>query len=96
MQNIKITIIETTLNQKIASEYGVPGLSTCPFHKAGQEFISIAGNKPDGLCDEAWTAFGKYAFALAHGADGSISHNEHWNAFIIVDNTIGNTAQDGG
>ncbi len=65
----RITVIETTFNEKIAKEYGAPNLGPCPFHKKGDTFVTDFG-KPAGLCDEAWTAFSKYVFALSLGAEG--------------------------
>ena len=68
LHKCKITILETTLNEKLAKEYGVPNLSKCPLMKEGQVFYSEYG-KPDGFCDEAWKAIYQYVFALCHGAD---------------------------
>jgi len=69
MKKCKITVLETTFNEKLAREYGAPNIGRCPYHKVGDEFITRY-RKPDGLCDEAWTAIGKYVFALSMGAEG--------------------------
>ena len=66
MNKVKITVLKTTLDKELAEQYGVEGLSTCPFHKAGQVFYADYA-KPDGLCDEAWKAIYQYVFAWAHG-----------------------------
>ena len=67
MKKVKITILKTTLQEDLANEYGVDGLSTCPLMNEGQVFYADYA-KPDGFCDEAWKAIYQYVFALAHGA----------------------------
>lgn len=67
MNRVKITVLKTTFQTDLAEEYGIEGLSTCPFHKVGQVFYADYA-KPAGLCDEAWKAIYQYVFALAHGA----------------------------
>lgn len=77
------------LDGELAKEYGTPQLGVCPFHKPGQVFLSKAGMQPEGLCDEAWTAFGKYAFALAHGSNG------FWTNWIEKRDIAINSCNDG-
>ncbi len=77
MNKVKITILKTMFNEDLANEYGVEGLSTCPFHKVGQAFLADYA-KPDGLCDEAWKAIYQYVFALAHGAGNSPFYYNDW------------------
>lgn len=38
MKKVRITGSKTTLDEALAAEYGVPGLSACPVVKAGQVF----------------------------------------------------------
>ena len=59
MRKVKITILKTTLNEELAEEYGVPGLSVCPMMKEGQVFYADYA-KPEGFCDEAWKAIYQY------------------------------------
>ena len=75
MRKVRITVLKTTLDKELAEEYGVPGLSTCPFHKPGQVFYADYA-KPKGLCDEAWKAIYQYVFALAHGVDGPFYYSD--------------------
>ncbi len=89
MKNVKITVLERTINEKLIEEYGNPKLSLCPYNKVGQEYISVEGAKPDGFCEEAWTAFGKYAFALVHGSDG------FWPTWIEKRHISINSCNDG-
>ena len=69
MKKCKITVLKTTLNDDLAKEYGIKGLSTCPLMKEGQVFISDY-SKPEGFCDDARKAIYQYVFALCNGADG--------------------------
>ena len=68
MRKCRITVLKTTFEESIAKEYGLPGVGRCPLHKEGEVFETYC-DKPDGLCHEAWRAFGHYVFALSHGAE---------------------------
>lgn len=65
MKKVKITVLERTYNKALALEYGVEGMPICPVHREGETFL-YNGKKPHGICDEAWTCFDKYCFALSH------------------------------
>ena len=67
MNQVKITVLKTTLDEELAAQYGAPGLTACPMMEAGQIFYADYA-KPEGFCDEAWKAIYQYVFALAHGA----------------------------
>ncbi|MDR2302449.1 MAG: TIGR04076 family protein [Deltaproteobacteria bacterium] len=79
MNKVKITVLETTFNERLAKEYGVEGLGKCPFMKEGDVFYADYA-KPEGLCDEAWKAIYQFAFALAHGvgADSGLFYHGDW------------------
>ena len=77
MKKVKIAVLKTTFQEDLAKEYGVEGLSTCPFHKEGQTYLADYA-KPEGFCDEAWKAIYQYVFALAHGADKSTFYFNDW------------------
>ena len=77
MKRVKITVLKTTLDQELAAEYGVEGLTACPMLKAGQVFHADYA-KPDGLCNEAWKAIYQYVFALAHGAEKELFYYGDW------------------
>lgn len=77
MKKVRITVLKTTFQRELADEYGVDGLSTCPFHNEGQVFYADYA-KPDGLCDEAWKAVYQYVFALAHGAPHDLWYFGDW------------------
>ena len=67
MKKVKITVLKTTLDEELAREDGADGLGPCPMLRAGQVFYGDYA-KPEGFCDEAWTAVYQYVFALSHGA----------------------------
>ena len=55
MKKVKITILKTTLQEDLASEYGVDGLTTCPMMNEGEVYYADYA-KPENFCDEAWKA----------------------------------------
>ena len=77
MKKVKITVLRTMLNEDLAAEYGVEGLTACPMLREGQVFYADYA-KPDGLCDEAWKAIYQYVFALAHGAGDGLFYYGDW------------------
>lgn len=89
VKDVKITVVKVELNEDLIEEYGPKGLGVCEKHKVGDTFVSIRGRIPDGLCSEAWTAFNKYVFALAHGADG------FWDHWVVERKVAVNSCNDG-
>lgn len=77
MNKVKITVLKTTFQDDLAREYGVEGLSTCPYHNVGQVFYADYA-RPEGLCDEAWKAIYQYVFAMAHGAPDDTWYYGDW------------------
>ena len=77
MKKVRITVLKTTLDEELARQYGVPGLTACPMLRAGQVFYADHA-KPEGLCDEAWKAIYQYVFALAHGAGEGLFYFGDW------------------
>ena len=76
MKKVKITILKTTLQEDLASEYGVDGLTTCPMMNEGEVYYADYA-KPENFCDEAWKAIYQYVFALAHGVN-AIWYYKDW------------------
>lgn len=71
MPDCKITVIKKTYNPELAKEYAInENVGPCAAFEVGQVF-RMAGSeknvKPEGFCQEAWDAIGKYAFTFAHG-----------------------------
>ena len=77
MKKVKITVLKTTLDRKLAAEYGAEGLTACPMMREGQVFYADYA-KPEGLCDGAWQAIYQYVFALAHGAGEDVFYYGDW------------------
>lgn len=77
MKKVKITVLKTTIDAELVSEYGAVGLTACPMLKSGQIFYADYA-KPVGFCDEAWKAIYQYAFALSHGADADVFYYGDW------------------
>ena len=50
MKKVKITVLKTTLDKKLAEEYAVKGLTACPMLKEGDIFYADYA-KPDGFCE---------------------------------------------
>ena len=71
------------------TNHNVEGLGSCPCNKPGQVYISRGGLKPDDLCDDAWLAFERFVFAMAHGTD------EFFPDWIRVPKTTINCYNDG-
>lgn len=77
MKKCKITVLKKTLDEELAKEYGVEGLTACPMHRAGEVFYADYA-KPEGVCDEAWKAIYQYVFALSHGAKDGLFYYGDW------------------
>lgn len=65
--NVKITVLKSEVDQKLAKQYAIPGFEACPFHKAGQVFISDGEHKPEGLCEYAWQPMKEMVKMLSEG-----------------------------
>ena len=79
MKKVKITMLKTTLDEELAKEYGVEGLTACPMFRQGQTFYEDYA-KPEGLCDEAGKAIYQYVFALAHGAEKELFYSGNFGS----------------
>jgi uncharacterized repeat protein (TIGR04076 family) len=66
-RDVRITILKSEVDQKLAEQYAVSGFETCPFHKAGQVFVSDGGHKPEGLCEYAWKPIKEMVKILSEG-----------------------------
>jgi uncharacterized repeat protein (TIGR04076 family) len=69
--DVRITVLERTSRPELIKEYASPDMThKCTAVKDGQVWISKGGNKPEGFCEEAWSAFTRYVFALSQGGEG--------------------------
>ena len=63
---IKITAIRKACYKDLMEKYENPIEHTCDIVE-GQEFISIDGKKPEGMCDSAWDSVQYFVKELANG-----------------------------
>lgn len=66
MFNVKITAIRKANYQDLQQQYENPIEHTCDICE-GMSWVSVAGQKPEGLCEEAWKTMREFVEALARG-----------------------------
>ena len=66
MVKVKITAIWQTVYPDLMAKYENPILHTCSVQE-GQQWISINGKCPKGLCPSAWTSMKEFVKQLAQG-----------------------------
>ncbi len=78
MRKCKITVLKKTFLPELAKEYGVDGLGPCKVTEEGQTWITDFHRKPEGFCEEAWTALKHYVFAIIHGGAKDLFFQDSW------------------
>lgn len=82
-RNVRITVVKKHLNQDLIDQYGQKGdMGACPLVEVGQTYTAVCGEQPEGFCNEAWETLSRYAFAIAHGANG------FWPGWTIEPNAV--------
>lgn len=87
MNKVRITAIRQTVYQDLMAKYENPIEHTCDV-KEGQEWISVDGQCPDGMC-LSWSSMREFVESLARGEgnffakrsvapDGSIDYYDGW------------------
>ena len=66
MNKVRITAIRQTVYQDLIDQYENPIEHACTIRQ-GQQWISIDGKCPDGLCPSAWESMQSFVESLAHG-----------------------------
>lgn len=66
MAKVKITAIRQTTYPDLMAKYENPIQHPCSIQE-GQQWISINGKRPDGLCPSAWTTMQDFVKQLAQG-----------------------------
>ena len=66
MYNVKITVIRKADHKDLQAKYENPIEHTCDVCE-GQQWTSVGGAKPDGLCDSAWESMRWFVEELAAG-----------------------------
>ncbi len=88
-RDVRITILKSEVDKKLAEEYAILDFGPCPFHKAGQVFISDGEHKPNGLCEYAWKPIESMVASLSHGEllqpKGTWMRDDDKGVFACVD-----------
>ena len=63
---VKITAVKKVVHTDLIGKYENPIKHACSI-KVGDSFISENGEKPKGLCEEAWNSMKKYVISLSQG-----------------------------
>lgn len=66
MKKVKITAIRKVQHDDLMAKYENHIEHTCDVCE-GQSWIIIGGERPEGLCPEAWKTMSEYVVALARG-----------------------------
>lgn len=66
MHKVKITAVRKAIYPDLIAIYENPLEHACDVME-GQSFISVDGQKPEGLCDSAWESMEKFVKELANG-----------------------------
>ncbi len=66
MNKVRITAIRQTVYQDLIDQYENPIEHACSIRQ-GQQWISIDGKCPDGLCPSAWESMQSFVESLARG-----------------------------
>ncbi len=53
--------------KSLQKKYAISNFEVCPFHKAGQVYISDGDNKPESLCEYAWKPIKEMVKLLSDG-----------------------------
>ncbi len=66
MKNVKITAVRKACYPDLMAKYENPIEHTCDVEE-GQTWLSVNGQKPEGMCDSAWESMAYFVKELACG-----------------------------
>ena len=66
MKKVRITAVRQTVYPDLMARYENPIEHTCDVHE-GEEWISVDGQRPEGLCPSAWDSMRPFVEALDRG-----------------------------
>ncbi len=66
MKKVKITVKKICCHQDLIDLYENPIQHACDM-RLEQEFVSVDGQRPEGMCYEAWASMEKFVLSLATG-----------------------------
>ncbi len=78
MRQCKITVLKKTFHPDLAKEYGAAEIGPCGVTEEGQTWITDFYKKPEGFCEEAWSALRHYVFAITHGGAKELFFRDNW------------------
>jgi uncharacterized repeat protein (TIGR04076 family) len=68
MNKIRITAVRQTIYHDLIDKYGNPIEHTCDVRE-GQQWISVDGQCPEGMCLSAWSSMREFVESLAKDID---------------------------
>ena len=88
MNKVRITAIRQTVYQDLMAKYENPIKHTCNVVE-GQQWLSVDGQCPKGMCPSAWSSMREFVESLARGEghffatrsispDGSYEYHDGW------------------
>ena len=66
LKQVRITAVRQTVYRDLMAQYENPIEHACELH-VGDVFISVDGDRPEGLCESAWESMRAFVEALARG-----------------------------
>ena len=66
MKNVKISVMRKACYPDLMAKFENPMEHACDVQE-GQCWISVDGQKPEGLCDSAWESMASFVMTLARG-----------------------------
>ena len=66
MNDVKITVVKAARHDDLIAKYENPISHACDM-AVGTVFVSKNGERPEGLCDEAWKSMREFVKTLAEG-----------------------------
>ena len=66
LKRVRITAMRQTVYRDLMARFETPIEHTCDI-AVGQTFISVDGERPEGLCESAWESMRPFVQALARG-----------------------------
>lgn len=66
MRKVRITAVRQTVYTDLMEKYENPIEHACDV-KEGDQWISVDGKRPDGLCPSAWSSMREFVESLARG-----------------------------
>lgn len=66
MKTVKITAVRKTQYADLMAQYENPISNACDI-SVGDSFVSVGGDRPEGLCQSAWESMERFVRQLAAG-----------------------------